>query len=99
MKIRPEEFTDRKKNANPISMVTAYDFPTANFLSKSSVDILLVGDSLGTNALGYNSVFDVTMRDMIHHTAAVARGAKDKFIISDLPYNSYSHIKIGRAHV
>ena len=68
-----------------ISMLTAYDFPTARILDKCEVDVILVGDSVGTNVLGYDSEASVTLADMIHHTAAVARGTARSFVLADLP--------------
>lgn len=93
MKLTIEQINNFKKEGRKISMLTAYDFPLAKIINRTDTDIVLVGDSLGTNVLGYDSVFDVTMKDMLHHTAAVSRGAKDKFIISDLPYGTYNHIR------
>jgi len=74
-----------------ITMLTAYDYPSANILEKSGVDTILVGDSLGMVVLGYDSTVPVTMEDMIHHTKAVRRGAPDTFVLSDLPYLSYAN--------
>lgn len=93
MKLTIDDINRMKSQSMAISMLTAYDYPLAKLINESDNDIVLVGDSLGTNVLGYDSVFDVTMKDMLHHTAAVARGAKDKFIIADLPYGTYSHIR------
>ncbi|ERP39174.1 3-methyl-2-oxobutanoate hydroxymethyltransferase [Chitinivibrio alkaliphilus ACht1] len=69
-------------------MLTAYDYQTARYAVEAGVDILLVGDSLGTNVLGYSSVHDVTLSDMLHHTRAVKRGAGTAIVVSDLPYTS-----------
>ncbi len=70
-------------------MLTAYDFPTARLLDASGVDILLVGDSLGNNVLGYDSTLPVTMEEMLHHTKAVARGTHRALVVGDMPYLSY----------
>jgi 3-methyl-2-oxobutanoate hydroxymethyltransferase len=70
-------------------MVTAYDFPTAQVAQQCGVDILLVGDSVGTNVLGLSDVSQVTMRDMEHHVKAVGRAAQESFVLADLPYHSY----------
>ena len=76
-----------KKQANiPVTVVTAYDFPTARILDDAGIDVVLVGDSVGTNYLGYASEREVTVGDMAHHTAAVSRAAKTAFIIADMPY-------------
>ena len=77
---------DKKHARAPISMVTAYDFPTARALDEAEVDTVLVGDSLGTNCLGYASEREVTIGDMVHHTSAVRRGIKSAFVIADMPY-------------
>jgi len=70
-------------------MLTAYDYPTAKILDEIGVDYILVGDSLSMVVLGYHDTKSVTVRDMIHHTQAVARGAKNSFIIADLPLGTY----------
>lgn len=93
MKLTIAQFKSLKNEGKKISMLTAYDYPMSKIINKTDTDIVLVGDSLGTNVLGYDSVFDVTMKDMLHHTSAVARGAKDKFILSDLPYGTYNHVR------
>ena len=79
---------NKKKKGVPITMVTAYDFPTARIEDAAGIDAVLVGDSVGTNVLGYGSERDVTMADMIHHTAAVARGVRQAFVLADLPFGS-----------
>lgn len=83
------DFSKMKKSGEKIAMVTAYDFPQAKLAEHSGVDMLLVGDSLGMVVLGYESTIPVTLQDMIHHTKAVKRGAKDTFIVSDLPFMTY----------
>lgn len=72
----------------PISMLTSYDAPMAKIAENAGIDILLVGDSLGPNVLGYDSVHEVTLQDMVHHTKAVRRGAPNTHILSDLPWES-----------
>ncbi|MDR3013377.1 MAG: 3-methyl-2-oxobutanoate hydroxymethyltransferase [Chitinispirillales bacterium] len=76
----------KKERGVPITAVTAYDYPTALILDEAEIDIILVGDSVGTNYLGYKSERDVTLWDMAHHTKAVSRAAKTAFVIADLPY-------------
>jgi len=76
--------------ATPIAMVTAYDAPVARCAEESDMDIILVGDSVGPNILGYDSVRDVTISDICHHTAAVRRGAPNSHIMSDLPWEAVS---------
>jgi 3-methyl-2-oxobutanoate hydroxymethyltransferase len=70
-------------------MLTAYDFPTAQVLSAVGVPVLLVGDSLGRNVLGYANELPVTMDEMLHHTKAVARGAGDAMVVGDMPFMSF----------
>lgn len=83
------EFKRMKAQGQKIVMMTAYDYPTAVFAEKADVDILLVGDSLGMVVLGYASTVYVTSDDMIHHGKAVRRGAKDTFLVVDLPFGSF----------
>ncbi len=82
-------FGAMKKNSEKIAMLTAYDAPQARAQAGADVDILLVGDSVGTNILGYLSEREVTLADMAHHMAAVRRGAPNSFIICDLPFATY----------
>jgi 3-methyl-2-oxobutanoate hydroxymethyltransferase len=70
-------------------MLTAYDFPTAQILDRAGVPVLLVGDSLGRNALGFANELPVTMEDMLHHVQAVSRGAERAMVVGDLPFMSY----------
>ena len=70
-------------------MLTAYDHPTARILDAAGVDILLVGDSVGNNVLGYDSTLPVTMEEMLHHTRAVARAARRALVVGDMPYLSF----------
>ncbi|MBG9946060.1 3-methyl-2-oxobutanoate hydroxymethyltransferase [Brevibacillus formosus] len=79
----------KKEMRTPITMVTAYDYPSAKLVDEAGVDMILVGDSLGMVVLGYNSTIPVTMEDMLHHTKAVTRGAKRAFVVADLPFLSY----------
>ena len=73
-----------------IAMLTAYDYPTAKLLDEAGIPLLLVGDSLGRVMLGYENEIPVSMADMIHHTAAVTRGAKHALVVGDMPFLSYS---------
>ncbi|MGD6815788.1 3-methyl-2-oxobutanoate hydroxymethyltransferase [Metabacillus sp. 84] len=83
------DFQKMKSEAQPIVMLTAYDYPSAKQAEKTGADIILVGDSLGMVVLGYDSTIPVTMEDMIHHTKAVRRGAPNTFIVTDMPFMSY----------
>lgn len=89
MKNTSVTFKDSKKNGEKLTMLTAYDYTTAKLLDESGVDSILVGDSLGMVVLGYDDTLSVTMEDMIHHSAAVARGAKNALVITDMPFMSY----------
>jgi 3-methyl-2-oxobutanoate hydroxymethyltransferase len=79
-----------KKGKERIAALTAYDYSTAKLVEEAGLDFILVGDSLGVVVLGYDSPLPVTMEDMLHHTRAVARGAKHTLIIGDMPANTYN---------
>ena len=83
------DFRKMKANQEPIAMLTAYDYPSAKLVEEAHIDLLLVGDSLGMVALGYDSTIPVTMDDMVLHTKAVKRGAPNTFIVTDLPFLTY----------
>lgn len=82
-------FAKAKQDKTKISMLTAYDYSTAKLINDAGINSILVGDSLGNVMLGYEDTVSVTMEDMIHHTKAVARGAKDALVIADMPFMSY----------
>ena len=82
-------FKQLKANGERISMLTAYDYPTAQLLERASVDSILVGDSLGNVILGYKNTIPVTVEDMVHHGAAVKRGAPNTLVLVDMPFMSY----------
>ncbi len=82
-------FWDMKRQGRPIVMLTAYDAPTAKAEWQAGIDIILVGDSVGTNMLGYASEREVQLADICHHTRAVRRGAPQAFVLSDLPFATY----------
>ncbi len=83
------------KGKAPMSMLTCYDFQTAQMLSETHIDLLLVGDSLGNVVLGYDTTVEVTLNDMITFGAAVKRGAPHKFTVVDLPFGSYATVEKG----
>ena len=82
-------FRQMEEKGEKISMLTAYDYSTAKLMDEAGVNSILVGDSLGNVILGYEDTISVTMEDMIHHGAAVARGAKNALVIIDMPFMSY----------
>ncbi|OSX55394.1 3-methyl-2-oxobutanoate hydroxymethyltransferase [Anoxybacillus ayderensis] len=92
------DFLRMKKNHEPIVMLTAYDYPSAKLAEAAGVDMILVGDSLGMVVLGYDSTIPVTVEEMIHHTKAVRRGAPNTFIVTDMPFMSYSTVNDALQH-
>ncbi|WP_282943470.1 3-methyl-2-oxobutanoate hydroxymethyltransferase [Paenibacillus sp. RC67] len=78
-----------KDDGIPISMITAYDYPSAKIAEEAGVDVILVGDSLGNVVLGYDSTIPVTLDDMIYHSRAVARAAQSSFVVTDLSFMTY----------
>ncbi len=89
MKNTSVTFKDAKKNGEKLTMLTAYDYTTARLIDEAGVNSILVGDSLGMVVLGYDDTLSVTMEDMIHHSRAVTRGAKNALVITDMPFMSY----------
>lgn len=82
-------FMEQKSKHEKITMLTAYDYSMAKLIDESGINGILVGDSLGMVMLGYEDTLSVTMEDMIHHTRAVARGAKNALVVADMPFMSY----------
>lgn len=82
-------FQGKKQRGEAISVLTAYDFPTAQAVDRAGLDAILVGDSLAMVVLGYENTLAVTMEDMLHHCKAVARGAHHCLLIGDMPFMSY----------
>jgi len=87
-----KDLQNKKKQGEKITLLTAYDYPSASFIEKAGIDIILVGDSLGMSVLGYESTLPVTMNEMIHHAKAARRGAKNSFLIGDMPLSGVSGI-------
>ncbi|WP_424766035.1 3-methyl-2-oxobutanoate hydroxymethyltransferase [Paenibacillus sp. sgz302251] len=78
-----------KQERNAISVLTAYDYPSAKLAEEAGIDVILVGDSLGNVVLGYDTTIPVTIDDIVYHTRAVARGAQHTFIVADMPFMTY----------
>ncbi len=89
MRVSVSQIREMKKKGERVSMITAYDYTTAQLVDKAGVDMILVGDSLGMVVLGYESTLPVTIEDMLHHTKAVVRGAKRALVVGDLPFMTY----------
>lgn len=84
-----ETFKKAKEAKEKLSMLTAYDYSMARLIDEAGVNGILVGDSLGMVCLGYENTLSVTMEDMLHHTKAVVRGAKNALVVGDMPFMSY----------
>jgi 3-methyl-2-oxobutanoate hydroxymethyltransferase len=80
---------EKKRAGQPITALTAYDYPSARLLDEAGIDLVLVGDSLGMTVLGYETTLPVTMDEMLHHTRAASRGIRSAFLVADMPYGSY----------
>ena len=87
-----------RKGGKPLSMLTAYDWAWARIQDQAGIDMILVGDSLGMTMLGYTSTVPVTMDAMVHHTAAVARGAERALVVADMPFGSLNGEQISIAN-
>lgn len=88
-KVRIHHFREMKSRGEKITMLTAYDYPTAKAFDEAGVDVLLVGDSLADNILGYDNTSHVTLDEMIPFTRAVSRAARRAFVVADLPFGTY----------
>ncbi|PVX52017.1 3-methyl-2-oxobutanoate hydroxymethyltransferase [Balneicella halophila] len=88
-KVTVHSLRKMKQQGEKITMLTAYDYPTAKLLDEAGVDCILVGDSLGMVVLGYENTTRVTTADILHHTKAVTRGVERAFVVADMPYLSY----------
>jgi len=96
MRVTITEIKEMKQRKEKIPMLTAYDYVTAKMVDEAGVPLILVGDSLGMVMLGYESTIPVTMEEMIHHTKAVVRGAKQALIVGDMPFMTY-HVSVSDA--
>jgi 3-methyl-2-oxobutanoate hydroxymethyltransferase len=93
MRVSITRIREMKQKGEKIAMLTAYDYSTAKLIDEAGIPLILVGDSLGMVVLGYDSTIPVTMDEMLHHTKAVARGAKNALIVGDMPFMTY-HISM-----
>jgi len=84
-----DDILAQKSNKQPITMLTAYDYPMASFVDEAGIDIILVGDSLANVVLGLESTTEVGMKEMLHHTKAVVRAVKNALVVGDMPFDSY----------
>ncbi|MEX2274938.1 MAG: 3-methyl-2-oxobutanoate hydroxymethyltransferase [Actinomycetota bacterium] len=89
MTVTTHDLQTWKTQGRRFAMLTAYDYPTARILDDAGIPVLLVGDSVGNAVLGYDTTLPVTMEQMLHHTAAVSRGARNALVVGDLPFGSY----------
>jgi 3-methyl-2-oxobutanoate hydroxymethyltransferase len=89
MRVSITQIREMKQKGERICMLTAYDYSTARLIDEAGIPLILVGDSLGMVVLGYESTIPVTMDEMIHHTKAVVRGAKNALIVGDMPFMTY----------
>jgi 3-methyl-2-oxobutanoate hydroxymethyltransferase len=92
MRVSISQIKEMKQKGEKIPMLTAYDYATAKMVDEAGVPLILVGDSLGMVILGYDSTIPVTMEEMIHHTKAVTRGAKNALVVGDMPFMTYSNV-------
>jgi 3-methyl-2-oxobutanoate hydroxymethyltransferase len=89
MRIRISHLKDRKRRGEKIAMLTAYDATVAKLLERAGIDVILVGDSVATAVLGYDTTLPVSLEVMIHHTAAVVRGTERALVVADMPFLTY----------
>ncbi|MFO7667679.1 MAG: 3-methyl-2-oxobutanoate hydroxymethyltransferase [Desulfobacterales bacterium] len=89
-KMTAPDLKEKKKSGKKITMLTAYDYPTALLVDRAGIDAILVGDSLGMVVLGYRDTITVTMEEMLHHTKSVSSAVKSALVIGDMPFGSYN---------
>jgi 3-methyl-2-oxobutanoate hydroxymethyltransferase len=95
-KITVASLHEKKVHHEPITCLTAYDYPSARLVDEAGIDMILVGDSLAQTMLGYENTLSVTVDEMLHHTRAARRGVKHAFLVADMPYGSY-HLGVDEA--
>ena len=88
-KITVASLREKKLLHEPITCLTAYDYPSARLVDEAAIDIVLVGDSLAMTILGYENTLSVTIDEMLHHTKAARRGVRHALLVADMPYGSY----------
>ncbi len=96
MRVSINQIKEMKQKGEKIAMLTAYDYTTAKIIDEVGIPLILVGDSLGMVVLGYETTIPVTTEEMLHHTKAVVRGAKQAMIVGDMPFMTY-HISVSQA--
>jgi 3-methyl-2-oxobutanoate hydroxymethyltransferase len=89
LKVTPHTLLEKKHRCEPITALTAYDYPTARIVDEAGIDLILVGDSLAMTVLGHESTLSLTVEEMLHHARAVRRGVRRAFLVVDMPYGSY----------
>ncbi|HEY1576275.1 MAG TPA: 3-methyl-2-oxobutanoate hydroxymethyltransferase [Terracidiphilus sp.] len=88
-KVTPRTLLEKKSRHEPITALTAYDYPTARLVDEAGIDVILVGDSLAMTVLGHENTLSLTVEEMLHHARAVRRGVRRAFLVVDMPYGSY----------
>lgn len=89
LKVTPHTLLEKKRSREPITALTAYDYPTGRIVDEAGIDLVLVGDSLAMTVLGHESTLSLTVEEMLHHARAVRRGVRRAFLVVDMPYGSY----------
>lgn len=89
LKVTSHTLLEKKRRNEPITALTAYDYPTARIVDEAGIDLILVGDSLAMTVLGHESTLSLTVDEMLHHARAVRRGVRRAFLVVDMPYGSY----------
>src|SRR5678816_2621395 len=92
-KLTVHDIRAMKARGEKVAALTAYDFPTARLLDEAGIPLILIGDSLGMVVLGHPDTTHVTMENMVHHVAAVARAKPHALVVADLPYRSYQSVE------